>query len=142
MAILNYTTKVSAIKTIGEIMECLAAHQARKISTDYDSEGNPIGLSFMVELDQFPVYFQLPCNWEGVLESLKKAPKVPRSQETKEQALRVSWRILKDWVEAQMAIVEARLATTAQVFLPYAVTKSGQTVFEKIASGDRQFLLS
>jgi hypothetical protein len=36
--------------------------------------------------------------------------KVPRSKCTEDQAQRVAWRIVKDWVEAQMAIVEAQLA--------------------------------
>jgi len=33
-----------------------------------------------------------------------------------------------------MAIVETHMVTTAQVFLPYAVKKDGQTVYEYIAS--------
>ena len=46
--------------------------------------------------------------------------------------MRTAWRITKDWVEAQMAIVETKMVTLPQVFLPYAVTQNGQTVYEKI----------
>jgi len=44
---------------------------------------------------------------KSILE-IQKDPKVPRSKCTDEQALRVSWRIIKDWVKAQMAIVECQ----------------------------------
>lgn len=53
---------------------------------------------------------------------------------TEAQALRVGWRIVKDWVQAQMAIVESELAKMVQVFLPYAVTKQGNTLYEMIQS--------
>ena len=42
----------------------------------------------------------------------------------------LEWRITKDWVEAQMAIVEVRMASLEQVFLPYIIAKQGQTVYE------------
>ncbi|WP_189339127.1 hypothetical protein [Williamsia muralis] len=36
--------------------------------------------------------------------------------QTPEHALRVAWRITKDWVEAQLAIIETQMVTPAQVF--------------------------
>jgi hypothetical protein len=71
---------------------------------------------------------------------MKKSSKVPRSLCTEEQALRVGWRIIKDWVEAQMAIVESELAGVAEVFLPYAVTKSGTTLYKHIETDGRLLL--
>lgn len=41
MAILNYTTKISAGKTVGEIQESLVLQGARKIMVDYNGFGNP-----------------------------------------------------------------------------------------------------
>ncbi len=58
-----------------------------------------------------------------------KDKKVPKPLKTKEQAARVAWRIIKDWVEAQIAIIDAGMATVTQVFLPYAQTPEG-TVYE------------
>jgi hypothetical protein len=141
MAILNYTTKIDPIKTIAEIQQTLVRHGARKIVTDYDTSGLPVGITFYIELDNRPILFALPCNWEGVLNALKKDAKVSKSMQTKEQAVKVSWRILKDWVEAQMAIVEAQLALVTEVFLPYAVTKDGNTLYKYIAEKNPQLLL-
>lgn len=132
MPILNYTTKVDYEKTMQEITKILVAHGANKIIGDYDSEKVLSGISFHLEINGNPVSFQLPCNYRGVLKAMKNDRKVPRSQCTEAQAARVSWRIVKTWVEAQMAIVEAELADIAEVFLPYAVTVSGKTLYNRI----------
>ena len=76
----------------------------------------------------------------GKAGAMKKDPKVPQRLCTKEQALRVSWRIVKDWVEAQMAIVEAKLADVAEVFLPYAITKTGTTLYKEIQGNGMKLL--
>jgi hypothetical protein len=36
---------------------------------------------------------------------------------------------LKDWVAAQLAVVEAGAAQMAEVFLPYAMHSEGRTMF-------------
>ena len=48
----------------------------------------------------------------------------------REQAERVAWRIVKDWVEAQMAILESEMVQIDEIFLPYMVNNDGQTLFE------------
>ncbi len=139
MAILNYTTSIDSEKTISEIQKCLVKHGATKIVTDYQ-DGSPSGVTFCLTINQNMVGFCLPANYEGVLLAMKKDPKVPQRLCTKEQALKVSWRIVKDWVEAQMAIVEAKLADVAEVFLPYAITRTGTTLYKEI-QGDGMRLL-
>lgn len=141
MPILNYTTKIDPSKTIGEISQCLVRHGARKIVTDYDESGLAIGITFSIELNGQPILFSLPCNWPGVLLALEQDKSVARSFCTKEQAIRVSWRIIKDWVEAQMAIVQAQLASVVEVFLPYAVTNTGETFYQRVKGGETQLLL-
>lgn len=141
MAILNYTTSISCEKTISEIMKCLVKHGATKIVTDYDGQ-NPSSVTFCLLINLNMVGFSLPANYEGVLNAMKKDLKIPRRLVTKEQALKVSWRIIKDWVEAQMAIVEAQLADIAEVFLPYAITKNGNTLYQEIKSNGMLMLKS
>jgi hypothetical protein len=140
MAILNYTTSIPCEKTISEIQKCLVSHGASKIVTDY-SEGIPSAVTFCLVLNETLVAYSLPANYEGVLSAMKRDRKVPSRLCTKEQALKVSWRIIKDWVEAQMAIVEAKLADVAEVFLPYAITKNGNTLYKEI-QGNGMLLLN
>lgn len=140
MPILKYTTKIDAAKTVGEIQQVLVRHGAKKIVSDYDDDGNPSNITFTLALPDQLVFYSLPANWRGVLRAMEKQ-KAPRSLLTKEQAIRVAWRIVKDWVEAQMAIVESELAGMAEVFLPYTVMKSGNTLYQEFESGSLKKLL-
>ena len=134
MAILNYTTSIESEKTISEIQKILVEHGATKIVTDY-TDKIPTALTFCLSINDNLVAFSLKAKYDGVLKVMQKDKKVPRSKCTKEQALRVSWRIIKDWTEAQMALVKAQLADVAEVFLPYAVTKNGNTLYNEIKDG-------
>jgi hypothetical protein len=49
--------------------------------------------------------------------------------------------VVKDWVEAQVALIQSGQATLAQLFLPHAVRPDGRTLFETVAA-EPQFLLS
>lgn len=129
MPILNYTTQIASEKTIGEITKILVKHGATKIVTDYKDK-LPSAVTFCLMVNDNMVGFSLPANYNGVLRAMKNDRDAPRSACNDEQALRVSWRIVKDWVEAQCAIVEANLAELAEVFLPYAVHGSGKTLYQ------------
>jgi hypothetical protein len=131
MAILNYTTKIDAFKTVGEIQSILVKHGAMNVSVDFD-QAQPVSLTFLVQLNGELINFRLPCNFMGVHRALTKDASVPKSLKTQEQARRVAWRILKDWVESQMAIVESELATLPEVFLPYIVMPTGLTLYESV----------
>jgi uncharacterized protein YceK len=130
MPILNYTTTISAHKTVGEIQEILAKAGAMAVSIDYGPEYQPEALMFLIRVRDVPVSFRLPSRWQGVYKRLLNDPKVPRAQRNEEQARRVAWRIVKDWCEAQLAIVDAGQAMLAEVFLPYAITQSGATIYQ------------
>jgi len=143
MAILNYSTTIDALRTVGEIEYILIKHGAKSILKDIEPDGSIGSLSFIVETPYGTMPIRLPVNIDPVLAVLIKEKQKKKStiKATKEQAERVAWRILKDWVEAQMALIEIEMVKMEQVFLPYAVMgESGQTVFEKFES--RQLLLT
>lgn len=141
MPLLNYTTKIATDKTAQEIARCLSLHGAKAILTEYDSKENYISaLSFKIDVGGNPITFRLPCDWKPVLEIFKNDRKVPRTSKTQEQALRTSWRIVKDWVEAQMALVETKMVTTQEVFLSYAIMRDGRTLGQTVQSNP-SFLL-
>ena len=130
MAILNYTTSIAAEKTASEIQSKLVRAKACAVLSEYE---NCVlsHLSFKVSTVHGEMAFRLPANIDGVLKAMQRDPKVAKSLKTREQAARVAWRIVKDWVEAQLAIIEAEMATLPQVFLPYLQTGSGETVYER-----------
>ena len=132
MAILNYTTEVAAEKTVAQIQSLLAKAGAQAIMSEYDSEGVLCAMSFRLVTPQGPISFTLPSNIDRILECLKRDRKVPGRLKTKEQASRVAWRILLNWIEAQVAIVQAQCAELPQVFLPYAKMKGGETLYDQM----------
>lgn len=132
MPILNYTTTIEARKTALEILGILADAGARAVNLEYGSDRQPAAITFQVEIQGRAMNFRLPSRWEGVYKVLKDDPKIKNSYRTEAQARRVAWRIIKDWVEAQLAIIQAGAAELAEVFLPYAVNpRTGQTMFEE-----------
>lgn len=141
MPILNYTTKINAHKTVGEVQRTLARAGAKNVSIDYDAAGEPSAVMFLIEVAGRYINYRLPSNWEGVRRALEWDTDVPRRLKTDAQARRVSWRIVKDWIGAQMAIIEAGLATMPEVFLPYAVARDGRTLYQIVEQGDMPLLL-
>lgn len=129
MPILNYTTTVDAAKSIGEITGILSRFGARTIVTDYDPDGFVSGISFVIMIEGLPLSIRLPVNVDGVFRSLRGAKGVPNRSKTEAQARRVAWRILKDWLEAQLALFQVGQAEMAQVLMPYATDAAGRTAY-------------
>lgn len=129
MPILNYTTTVEVEKTMGEINRALARRGVTRISTLYDDQGTAAGLAFTMKTDYGVRDFELPVRTEGVLAAMKADPAVKPAQKNPAQAARVAWRIAKDWLEAQAALIDAHLATLDEVMLPYMVDSGGQTMY-------------
>lgn len=130
MPILNYTTTIDVAKTMGEIQSALARRGVTRISTLFDQDGIAAGIAFTMHTEYGPREFELPVRTSGVLAAMKSDQKVPRGKCTPEQAARVAWRIAKDWLEAQSALIDAQLATLDEVMFPYMVDGRGQTAFQ------------
>ncbi len=136
MPILNYTTKIDDHKTVGEIQALLSRKGANSVMVVYQ-DGSPQAVSFEFPVNRYPILFKLPCKFEGVRKAMLAEVKNPATRRRREkdrdfdeQVRRIAWRIVKDWVEAQLALVEAGQAEMSEVFLPYLVAPTGQTLYE------------
>ena len=135
MATLNYTTSIGASRTVGEMQTLLARHGASRIAVTYQDQ-KPVGLSFQLETPHGGREFTLPVNVdamhrllvqqdnEGLLKSGTKAKRSSR-----EQAERVAWRVMKDWLAAQLALVETEMVGLDQVMLPYLHVDGDRTLY-------------
>ncbi len=135
MPLLNYTTQISPFKTVSEIQQILVKHGAKKIMQDYDDNGAITAVCFLIATPLGEQGVRLPANIDAVEAVLLKQ----KVKGGREQAERVAWRIVKDWVEAQMAILESQMVTIDEVFLPYIMNADGQTVYQLFQS--KQLLL-
>ncbi len=132
----NYSTQIAATKTVGEMQSMLAAAGAQRIAVDY-LNGAPAALSFALDTDHGVRLFSLPVNIDQMHQllvnkdrrgELKAGVKAVRS--SREQAERVAWRIMKDWLGAQLALIESEMVELTEVMLPYLVIdpSSGKTL--------------
>lgn len=134
MPILNYTTKISAEATVTQIERLLQKHGARSVLKDYSS-GMVIALAFKVDSPSGEICIRLPINVgavHAVLRDQYMKRNIARQYSLEEHAYRVAWRILKDWCEAQMAILETQMVTIDQVFFAYVLGPGGKTIHQLV----------
>lgn len=131
MAIKNYTSNVSALVSLGEIQAALASHGATKVMIDY-KDGSPKAVTFALPDTRHGLQgFRLPAAVDGTLKAF-------REQGVKadpKQAERTAWRNIRDWVMAQLALVESCDVPMDQVFLPYLTDNSGRTLYDAYTAG-------
>lgn len=130
MAIKNYTSTVSTSKSIGEIQGALAEHGATRIVTQYNNK-LPIGIMFEIETPVGLRVFSVPANIDGVRNVMERQ----RVKADNGQAERTAWRNVRDWVLAQMAIIEAGMVQMEEVFFPYMTDGKGRTVYQLYQGG-------
>lgn len=136
----NFSTSISVEKTIAEIEKMLAKYGASKIMKEYDNEGNPVALSFIIATTKGEMPVKLPLQTQKMLEVFKvqvSAKKLPRKfrggKWATAQASRVGWRVIKDWLDAQLTLIGIDMVKVEEIFLPYLYNqKLGKTMFEML----------
>lgn len=129
MGIKNYTTSIKAEKSVSEIQKILGKGGASSVSIDFEAN-QPSAVRFSLKVGNEELWFRLPSNPQGILSTMKRDG-VRGSYRNMEQARNVSWRIIKDWLDAQMAIIDAGQAKATEVFLSYLLQPSGETIYQK-----------
>jgi hypothetical protein len=128
---LKYTTSIPANQTIVECQSALAAAGAASVSVHFE-DGQPAGLSFSLKTPHGPRNFTLPVNIDGMQAVLRKAAKPGGSLDalhttrakldhyvSREHAANVAWRVVKDWLEAVLALIAAGMSSIDEIMLPY-----------------------
>jgi hypothetical protein len=133
MPLKNYTTSIGVFKTIGEIEEILVEHGAWQIMKEYDSQKQVAAVCFSINTPFGINNIRLPAKVSGVQKVLEQQRETSRQaiKCDKEHATRVAWRNVKDWIDAQMAMIEADMVSMEEVFFPYLLDNNGKmTLFE------------
>ena len=133
----NYSTTIAVDKTVSEIEKILSVHGAKKIMKQYDNNGLISMVAFTIETPNGEMPVKLPARVDRMLEVFKlgvSSGKLTKSfWNNREQAARTAWRTIKDWVDAQMALVAVEMVKVEEIFLPYVYDERlGQTLFEAI----------
>ncbi len=130
--ILNYTTKIDASKTVGEIQSLLAKRKAKEVLIRY-TDGLPSALMFSIEIGGETVRYSLPCRWQAIHKILQREARESRHK-TESHAVNVGWRVIKDWIEAQLALIDTGMVDIGEVFLPYQLIDNEITVYDRAKS--------
>ena len=149
---LNYTTKVPVHQTVTECQSILAASGAASVSIHFE-DSQPSGLAFSLKTPHGPRDFTLPVNIGGAQAVIAKMiktdpPHLSRAAldklRSRDHAAMVAWRVIKDWLEANLALIAAEMATIDEVMLPYLhiqVDGEDKTLFEHYKAQERAALL-
>jgi len=130
----NYTTDVPAVRSIAEIESILASFGATAIMKDFQ-DAKVRALSFRLE----DKVFKLPADADGVKKILFEGKRDHGRQELiksrEAKAYRVAWRIIKDWIHAQLSLIASGQAHPHEIFLPY-MFDGKRTLYEVYVEGN------
>lgn len=122
MKLKNYTSGVPVWRTIARIEEVLAKAGVSGIQKQFDG-GRISALLFSASLPNGkPVSIRLPADSEAVYQNLRQGVRRPHSgtlERLREQADRTSWKLMQDWVEVQLSLIQMQKIDFLQVFLSY-----------------------
>jgi hypothetical protein len=126
-----YSTSASVGRTVSEISTLLAEAKATAILSEFNG-GVIKAISFRIKTEFGVLTFRLPANVDGVSAVLQRSRSIPPRLRSREQAGRVAWRITLNWLEAQLAMIQAGLVKLEEVLLPFAQDSSGKTLYERM----------
>jgi hypothetical protein len=157
----NYTSEVPVSQTIHRIEQVLIKSGVCGITKEYaDTNGTIAALTFRLYSFDSQVTIRLPVSKDSALDALwldyadgdklsddgqslhwSSKKKKQRSDFTA-QAERTAWKIMQDWVEVQMSMIQMKQAEPMQVFLPYVMVDDQTSVFQQIKATHFKGLLT
>lgn len=135
MPLANYTSTVSPTKSLGEITKALVGAGARGIAQEYGGrDGSVTAVEFAIPMagrheQAHLLHFRLPLRPAEVRRVLTEQ-RVKAQYLSPEHVERVTWRVLRDWVLAQVAMIESGMLTLPEVMFPYMRAEDGDTVYQ------------
>lgn len=130
----NYTTEISAQRTIMEIQNMLLEFGATGIAMETEA-GQINALFFKLKLNEREMPFKLPARPEKVYNILfagKRGGSDRKVAEArKRKAVNIAWRIVRDWLDVQLSLIRIEMAAPSEVFFPYLLVGANETLYEK-----------
>ena len=133
----NAQSVMSIPKIFDVITKTLVSHKAKHITFSYDDNGKINAIEFVLDLNGQEYPFRLPARVQAVEKILYTNVFLSKTQ--KEQAYRVAWANIRDWIAAQCALIDTQMVRPEEIFLPYMIARDGRTFYEVM--NERQFLL-
>lgn len=148
MFLRNYTSDVPVSQTIYRIEQVLIRCGVSGITKEYGPKAEVAALTFHIDLEGRRVTVRLPADvqsaWDALWldyvdgDRLNEAGtaiaawgsrKKKKKDDFREQAERTAWRLVQDWVEVQLSMIQLKQTDFVQVFLAYVWDESRRESF-------------
>lgn len=142
MPLLNYTTKIPWERSYAEVKALLIAHGAKGFMERVDDHGYITDMVFSLSTPDGEIPIKIPIDVESTLKILIKQycnGEIGKQFTEPKRARNIAWRIIKDWLQAHIWLVETEMMKMEQILLPYMLVNKKQTLYE--AMRDKHFLL-
>lgn len=160
MFLKNYTSNVPVSQTIYRIEQVLIRCGVSGIGKDYGPGGKVIAITFKLPSPSHgrDMTVRLPADEKKALEALWldyangdklsadgselewNSKKRKRRIDFADQAERTAWKIIQDWVEVQMSMIQLKQAEHLEVFMPY-IWDGETTVYGRLKESGFRALL-
>lgn len=160
MFLKNYTSEVPVSQTIYRIEQVLIKCGVSGIMKEYTGTNGEISaITFQIEAPAGKITIRLPADKDRALDALwldyvdgdklnakgdavdyYGSRKKKRRSDFAEQSARTAWKIVQDWIEVQMSMIQMKQADTLQVFLPY-VFDGRRTYYQMLQESNFKGLL-
>jgi hypothetical protein len=145
MFLKNYTSEIHQDTTISRIERLLVNAGATGIQKLYTG-ANCTAIVFEIAFEDRPLRVRLPANVENCLNALwndyvRSSPKGRKEKvDFVEQATRTAWKLVQDWVEVQVSLIQLKQVESLEVFMPY-VWDGKRTYYESLRENRFKALL-
>ena len=139
----NRTSAVPDGKSIAMIQDRLRSIGADEVTIKYATWGDDryVGaLSFSVDVGGKMVSYRLPAKVERIYEVFIEGFEFTDTQLEKKfaQAKRTAWKLIFEWIDIQVTMIQLGQVEAAEVFMPYMIVSwDGTTLFDAAMAGGR-----
>jgi len=160
MFLKNYTSEVPVTQTIARIEHALIKAGVSGIAKEYSPTGNGeiFAITFTLRVEPMPpITIRLPADKDAAQQALwlnyadgyeltadgkgvQHGTKKKRKGDFRQQAERTAWKLVQDWIEVQLSMIQLKQADFLQVFLPY-VWDGRQTYYQALKANQFRAML-
>ena len=131
------TTKKDPEDTAAEIKKLLKKYGMTRFNETY-KDGELEGCIFAIDIMGRETAFNLPINWKPLWDRAQRGETKYIKDEL--QAQRVAWRQVLRWIESQLALIDIEMAEFQEIFLPYIMIDSKNTLYQKMVKNNFKLL--
>ncbi len=134
----NYTSEMPVEKSIKKIHRLLNESGAKDVHFTY-TDMLCKSVKFMMPIKETTLVFSIDAKPDAVFKvmlSKYKNPSRVNKVKLKEQALRTCWKLIADWVEIQLSLVEIEQAEFTEAFFSNIYDmNTHQTFYQRVKDG-------